>query len=237
MPVTKAWHDKYIIYVDTQSKQTPQQICKAVFTFTAEPCIFQMQCKNQTGTMLKYIYIGRLMFFSSYARHSFMALALAGLCLFTYTPGQCEESAAPIHIEADRMVSQEQNNSVVFIGNVDASQGKVTIRSDEMTVYYTQKDKAKAKSGSSQVKKLVCRGNVEITQDDWLGTGKRMDYFAKDRKVILTGDARAWQGQNMVSGKTIIYYLDDKRSIVKQDTSKPGRVTAVIHPDDDAKKK
>jgi lipopolysaccharide export system protein LptA len=64
-----------------------------------------------------------------------------------------------------------------------------------------------------------------------------MDYFAKDRKVILSGDAKAWQGQNMVSGKTITYYLDDKRSIVEQDTSKPGRVKAVIHPDSDSKKK
>ena len=147
------------------------------------------------------------------------------------------EEDAPIHIEADRMVSQEQNNSVVFMGNVEASQGKVTIRADEMTVYYTQTDKAKSKSSSSKVKKLICRGNVEVTQGDWLGTGKRMDYFAKNRKVILTGDAKAWQGQNMISGKTIIYYLDEKRSVVEQDKTKPGRVKAVIHPESDARKK
>jgi lipopolysaccharide export system protein LptA len=168
---------------------------------------------------------------------SFLALpAVIGLIILTLAAGAAAEQA-PIHIEADRMVSQEQNNSVVFIGNVDASQGKVTIRADEMTVYYTQSDKAKAKSKSSQVKKLVCRGNVEVTQGDWLGTGKRMDYFAKDRKVILTGDAKAWQGQNMIAGKTIVYYLDEKRSVVEQDKSKPGRVKAVIHPGSDAGKK
>jgi lipopolysaccharide export system protein LptA len=142
----------------------------------------------------------------------------------------------PIHIEADRMVSQEQDNSVVFIGNVDASQGNINIRSDEMTVFYSQKDSGKGKKQSSQVKKLICLGNVEITQDDWLGTGKRMDYFAKDRKVILSGDARAWQGQNMVSGKTIIYYLDEKRSIVERANTESGRVKATIHPESDSKK-
>jgi len=156
------------------------------------------------------------------------------LFLLSAGTGFCEDE--PIHIEADRMVSQEQDNSVVFIGNVDASQGEVNIRSDEMTVYYAQKDGAKSKSQSSQVKKLICRGNVEITQDDWLGTGKRMDYFAKDRKVILTGNAKAWQGQNMVSGKTIVYYLDEKRSIVERDKTKSGRVTATIHPESDSKK-
>jgi len=142
-----------------------------------------------------------------------------------------EDAAEPIHIEADRMISQEQDNSVIFIGNVDAKQGNITIRSDEMTVYYTQKKNSKKKNSSSQVKKLICKKNVEITQDDWLGTGNRMDYFAKERKVILSGNAKAWQGQNMVSGKTIIYYLDDKRSIVEQDPKKSGRVKAVIHPE------
>ncbi len=156
-------------------------------------------------------------------------LAVAGV-------GLAEESSEPIRIEADRMVSQEQENSVVFIGNVDASQGEVTIRADEMTVYYTQNDKTQGNNQSSKVKKLICRGNVEVTQGDWVGTGNRMDYFARDRKVILSGDAKAWQGQNMVSGKSITYYLDDKRSIVEQDKSKPGRVKAVIHPDSDTKK-
>jgi lipopolysaccharide export system protein LptA len=168
------------------------------------------------------------------ARQALQIMIMITLVLFAAGPGFCEDE--PIHIEADRMVSQEQKNSVVFIGNVDASQGKITIRSDEMTVYYTQSDKNKPKSQSSQVKKLICRGNVEITQDDWLGTSKRMDYFAKERKVILTGDAKAWQGQNMVSGKTIIYYLDEKRSVVEQDKNKPGRVRAVIHPEADSKK-
>ncbi len=170
-----------------------------------------------------------------FIRHSLLTVMAVSLILLSAGPGFTEDD--PIRIEADRMVSQEQDNSVVFIGNVDASQGQVTIRSDEMTVYYTQKEGTKGKTQSSKVKKLICTGNVEVTQDDWLGTGKRMDYFAKDRKVILSGDAKAWQGQNMVAGKTIIYYLDEKRSIVEQDKTKPGRVKAVIHPESDAKNK
>ena len=175
-------------------------------------------------------------FFPFPVRQALQSMTIMGCILCFSGPGFSEESSEPIHIEADRMVSQEQENSVVFIGNVDASQGQITIRADEMTVYYTQNDTAQGKTQSSKVKKLICKGNVEITQGDWLGTGRRMDYFAKDRKVILSGDAKAWQGQNMVSGKTITYYLDEKRSIVEQDKSKPGRVKAVIHPDADTKK-
>lgn len=165
------------------------------------------------------------------------AILLAGCLLFSGAAFGADKASAPIHIEADRMISREQKNSVVFLGNVEASQGDVTIRADEMTVYYSQdKGKKKGRKSSSEVKKLICRKNVEITQGDWLGTGKRMDYFARDRKVILSGNAKAWQGPNMVSGKTITYYLDEKRSIVEQDRKKSGRVTAVIHPEADSKK-
>jgi len=153
-----------------------------------------------------------------------------------------EKSSAPINIEADRMVSQEQDGSVIFMGNVDARQGELVIRTDEMTVYYNQGDTKSSSKESGKVEKLICKGNVQISQGDWLGTGKRMDYYADDRKVILSGDAKAWQGQNMVSGRTITYYLDEGRSIVegpaaaetpgqKDKNGKPGRVKAVIQSD------
>ncbi|WP_051305541.1 lipopolysaccharide transport periplasmic protein LptA [Desulfogranum mediterraneum] len=162
-------------------------------------------------------------------------LAFAALISLGGATAQAADDA-PIHIEADRMISQEAENSVVFLGNVDAKQGDVTIRSEEMTVYYSQKTDKSGKKSSNQVKKLICKKNVEVVQEDWVGTGNRMDYFAGDRKVILSGNAKAWQGQNMVSGKTITYYLDEKRSIVEQDPAKSGRVKAVLHPDADKKK-
>ncbi len=147
-----------------------------------------------------------------------------------------EESDDPIFVEADRMISQEEENSILFIGNVDARQGEVTIRSGEMTVFYAKNDTNSGKNTSSQVKRLICKKNVEILQDDWLGTGERMDYFAKERKVILSGNAKAWEGQNMVSGTTITYYLDEKRSIIERDQSQEKeRVKAVLHPDSDKK--
>jgi lipopolysaccharide export system protein LptA len=146
-----------------------------------------------------------------------------------------ENPSEPINIEANRMVSQENDNSVVFIGNVDARQGKLTIRSDEMTVFYAGTKNNKDKQATSQMEKLICKNNVKIVQNDWLGTGDRMDYFAKERKVILSGNAKAWQGQNMVAGKTIIYYLDEKRSVVEQDETTKSRVRAVLHPESNKK--
>jgi lipopolysaccharide export system protein LptA len=165
-------------------------------------------------------------------------LLLSGIVLLFSTVDAAENPQVPIHIEADRMVSQEQNNSVMFTGNVDASQGELLIRTDKMTVYYVQNENNDGKKGSSEVNKLTCIGNVQISQGDWLGTGKRMNYYSKDRKIILSGNAKGWQGQNMIAGKTITYFLDEGRSIVdghvsadgKTSKSKTGRVKAVIQP-------
>ena len=77
---------------------------------------------------------------------------------------------------------------------------------------------------------------IVVTKGDWLGTGDRMDYLAPERKVILSGGAKAWQGKNQVSGETIIYYLDEGRSeVIPANVSttsgkKSGRVNATIIP-------
>jgi lipopolysaccharide export system protein LptA len=139
---------------------------------------------------------------------------------------------APINIEADRMVSLEQKDSVLFSGNVHATQADVQINANEMTVYYSPA----AKGSGQEVKKLQCVGKVEVTKGDWLGTGDKMDYLAQERKVILTGGAKAWQGKNQVAGETIVYYLDEGRSeVVPSKASatngkKGGRVNATIIP-------
>ncbi|MEN8188840.1 MAG: lipopolysaccharide transport periplasmic protein LptA [Thermodesulfobacteriota bacterium] len=131
-------------------------------------------------------------------------------------------SKAPINIEADRMVSLEENSSVLFTGNVDASQADVRILSDEMTVIYEKKA-----NGKQEVDRLKCVGNVEVTRGEWLGTSTKMDYLSRERKVVLTGNAKAWQGKNKVTGDTIVYYLDEGRSEVFND-----RVLLATDPDD-----
>lgn len=144
---------------------------------------------------------------------------------------------APITIEADHMESLEAENNVLFTGNVDAKQADVRIQADKLTVFYTAKGDGK----KQEVKRIRCEGNVEITKGEWLGTGKAMNYLAKERKVILSGDAKAWQGTNLITGNTIVYYLDEGRSEViggrtsatvdgKGGSKKSGRVKATLSP-------
>lgn len=169
---------------------------------------------------------------------NFLIFSLA-TALFLGQPAFAEDD--PITVEADHMSSTEKTNSVLFTGDVDARQGDVRIRSDEMTVYYSQKGKDEGgESIKQKVEKMINLGNVEITRGKWLGTSKKSIYLAKERQFILTGDAKAWENQNMISGEKIIYYLDEERSEViggrpgvtigdkDTGTKKPGRVNMTI---------
>jgi len=169
------------------------------------------------GLIIALAIILLIIYLGDFVRNQYLYILLSTLIFLVLHCGSPLLAAnAPITIEADHMSSLEENNNVLFKGNVDAAQADVRIQSDEMTVYYTP-----AKDGNKQeVKRLKCIGNVEITKGEFLGTGKTMNYLAKERKIILSGDAKAWQGTNFVSGKTIIYYLDEKRSEVVGD--RPG---------------
>ena len=191
-----------------------------------------MQELNRNVSLFSFTPEAVMKFFPCAVRRALLASTVAMLLssspLFAAAPVQAEQSA-PINIEANRMVSQENSNSVVFIGKVVAKQGAMTIRTDKMTVYYSPETNDGDRS-AGQLEKLVCNDNVQIVQGDWLGTGDQMEYFAKQRKAVLRGNAKASKRTNMITEKTITYYLSEKRSEVEQDAAKGGRVRAVLRP-------
>jgi lipopolysaccharide export system protein LptA len=135
----------------------------------------------------------------------------------------------PIHIEADRMESINEKNTVYFSGNVDAKQGELIIRSDEMTVYYLSSEEQKNKE-NRRLKKLFATGHVEIENEGWVATGDNMEYFETERKVLLTGNTKVWQDNNLVTGDSVLLYLDEGKSIVESGKKSGKRVTATFSP-------
>ncbi len=166
--------------------------------------------------------------------HFLVYVFIALLACFSGISASMAANQAPISIAADHMSSIEKTDSVVFTGAVDARQADVRIRSDKMTVYYNSSAKKNTAAApvTRKVEKMICVGNVKITQKEWLGTSKRAIYLAKLRQFVLIGNAKAWQGQNMVSGDKIIYYLDEGRSEVVADDRTHGTFGA-----DEGKKK
>ena len=170
----------------------------------------------------------------------YISIALIAAILVLLGSGIGMALDQPIQIEADQMTAMSKSQAVTFTGNVDAKQGDIRIRADEMTIYYI-KDELESGQNSKdaqQVQKIICKGKVEVTSMDWLGTSEVMHYFSKENLVQLIGNAKAYKGQNMVEGERINYYLDSGKSEVlgatattggkAADQNKPGRVNMTI---------
>ncbi len=173
-----------------------------------------------------------------------MFLALTGMLLHAGSASaQTTSSTDPVHIEADRMVSKQKENAVIFMGNVAASQGELTIHSDEMTVsHYKSKDNQAKQSSdqpgeaSPQIEKLHAVGNVKIVTKGLVATGNDMVFFADERKVIITGNTKVWQDNNLVTGEKIELDLNTDTTIIEPDTKSGGRVKAFFYPGEEKKK-
>ncbi|MCF6290702.1 MAG: lipopolysaccharide transport periplasmic protein LptA [Desulfobacterales bacterium] len=138
----------------------------------------------------------------------------------------------PLLIEADRMESRQQDDLVLFTGRVEARQGDITITAREMTVSYLPQNVDKPGTDMTQrIRKLTARGNVTITKGKLTASGDTMEFFAREQKVVLFGNAKAWQDKNMVTGDRITLLLDQGTSVVERSGTGTGRVKAYIYPD------
>lgn len=176
-----------------------------------------------------------------FSRTGFAVLALA-LIFFHPATSQAAEGAKddpskePVHIEADRMESDQKTESVLFVGNVEAKQGDLAIKAERMTVFYQQNQPVAAKTTAAEasraIDRLTASGEVEIVKLNWTATGDQLEYISRDRKIILTGNTKVWQDNNLVTGDRIVLYLDEGKSVVERKGSGEGeRVKAFFYPD------
>ena len=125
------------------------------------------------------------------------------------------------HIISDRMEVNSRKNLIIFIGNVEASQGSISLKANRLEVYtlkinrtgsnhsVTSKDKA------GDITRIVATGNVEIDQAKRkFATAARIEYQESTGIAILTGNPRVWEGKNRLVGAKIELNLRENKTIV-----------------------
>lgn len=153
----------------------------------------------------------------------FVILSLLILINLSFADNSIENAKKekiPINITSDKLIAQENIGLYTFIGNVIAKRKDATLYADKMDVY---KDKL-----TGDVSKIVCTGNVVITQPNKIAKANEGIYELKDQKVTLIGNAYVKSDKNVIKSDIIVYYLD-KKYAVAQGTSKE-RVNVTIYP-------
>jgi len=160
--------------------------------------------------------------------HSLIFLIVSWLLFGTLCLGQTRESESDfVHIVSDRLEAYQLKRQVVFIGNVVARQGELTIRGERMTIFYMDKKTPEATEGNltGRIDRVEVDGNVRIAQNKILATGEHAVYFDRENKVVLTGQPRVERGKDFIQGDKITLFLDSEKSVVEGGPSGPVEAT------------
>jgi lipopolysaccharide export system protein LptA len=136
----------------------------------------------------------------------------------------------PIHITADKLITDNKTRIAEFIGNVRVTQGDTIITSEGLLIYNKkgadQKKDIVITEGS--IEKIVANGHVKITFGDKIATAQKAEYFTDSGILVLSGpDSKVTSGDDSISGSKITLHRPDGR--IEVEGSKERRVEAVIY--------
>ena len=130
------------------------------------------------------------------------------------------DSKQPIQVTSNSLQADGTANRVRFIGNVEVRQGNVTIYAPEMVVLL--------RGEGRDIERIEAPAGVRVVQEGRMASGKKGVYFAKEEKIVLSGNAHVQRGEDSLDGDEITVFLNSNRSVVT--SQKGSRVKAVFHP-------
>jgi outer membrane protein assembly factor BamD len=137
------------------------------------------------------------------------------------------DTAHPIDITSDSVETYTKENLILFKGNVMARQKDIVIYADSLEAMVIDNGKG--------IEKVVADGNVKIQQGLRVANCQKAIFYNLDKRVVLTGDPKVWEGDNIVSGEEIVFDIEQNRIEVKGGTKGRGKV--IVYPKEATEKK
>lgn len=173
------------------------------------------------------------------------------LCLTGFWPGfsaaMSDDKEQPITIEADRVDIDDKKGVSVYQGKVRMTQGSMVMTADTVTTYTVgdkqakqrELDKIIAMGAPAHFRQLLDTKDPKTSKNEEMrGQARRIDYFAREERLILQGGGHIWKEGDEFSGNVIEY--DVAHETVKAASGNVGsqaageapqeRVHAVIQP-------
>ena len=139
------------------------------------------------------------------------------------------DPGAPVDVEAESLDIDDIKKSALFQGNVRAVQGGFTLRTVEMTAFYSgeaglggdggRRDKAAEKpagKAAAELQRIEARKSVVVqSTDGQTATGDWANYDTRRNTVTLGGDVVLTRGQNTVRGSRLTIDMATGQSIIE----------------------
>jgi lipopolysaccharide export system protein LptA len=159
-------------------------------------------------------------------------LTLLALCLMNAATLPAAEKklpsapGEPISINADRLVSDTNQKTAEFLGNVKVVQGTTTITADRLKLAYKGDNADPTKAGAESIDTIEATGHVRIALDNRVAVGQKAVYTTSDRKLVISGPgAQITSGPDVIEGSTITFHRDSGK------VEMVGQVKATIRSD------
>lgn len=161
--------------------------------------------------------------------------------------GGRQDSDQPIEIASDTLEVQQDKQLAIFRGKVDVVQGETRLRSDELYVYYRDRQAQQGAGGAarpatpprptpatsagpdaSSIIKIEAKGNVFVSTPKERAQGQFGVYDVEKKTITLTGDVLLTSDQSTVRCQRAVMHQDTGRSTC--DPATGGRVRGVFIP-------
>jgi len=157
----------------------------------------------------------------------------------------------PIRINSDTLELDYKGSTLTYRGNVQVTQGDVTLNSDSLAITFDRGEKKPAKrdgaakpdeegaeasaagavpgrGDADRIKEVIAEGRVKIRKGERLAEGRRAVFDQQKQTIVLSDGAILHEGPNKVAGDRIVVYLQEERSVVEGGSK--SRVQAVFYP-------
>ena len=127
-----------------------------------------------------------------------------------------QDTSQPVQVGADQLAVNNADGSAVFTGNVEVTQGEMTLSAAEVRVKYG--------SDQSEIEQLIASGGVIITNLVDRASAEEAVYTIASGVIVLTGNVQLAQGPSTMQGQKLTINLKDGTGIME------GRVTTTFVP-------
>lgn len=129
--------------------------------------------------------------------------------------GLTTQAKGPIEIVADNLEVLRDRESARFTGNVVATQQDMELKSQSLTVHYTNvENRPKGSQADASIRRLEADGDVSVTTPMGEAQGQSGQYDPTSGQVVMLGNVVLMRDGNMLSGGRLDMNVNDGKAVL-----------------------
>ncbi|GBD42054.1 Lipopolysaccharide export system protein LptA [bacterium HR39] len=135
------------------------------------------------------------------------------------------DTRLPIEVTADELVVDRARSLAIFRGEVEARQGSMILRADEVRVFYRED----GRQDGQAVRRIEAKGHGRVSSPTETASGDTAVYDLEAGTVVMEGNVVLTRGDNVVQGERLVV---DLRARTAQVEATRERVRALFRPEE-----